>query len=189
MLNGLILGCVSLILSFFVSVSYLSVAPGIMALDVGELCGVLKRRNIPIQLSEPLVDIWVARADISDIRLEMLDIHSIEANDGGEESDIGFCDVLAEIERPFGFREVLFYFVETAEESCDGFLVGFLCGCEPGLVHTIVDIIIRPIVGRFDFLLQRGWEELDVAVFLSDDVVKLGELSFRYTSAAISYRS
>ena len=57
----------------------------------------------------------------------MLDINSVESDDGCEESNVCFCDGVAEIIRRGIFGEMSFCFVEVGEEGVDGFFVGFLC--------------------------------------------------------------
>ena len=48
---------------------YLSVALGIMVLDMREFCGLLERRNVPVQISQPFMDARVSAADVSDVGL------------------------------------------------------------------------------------------------------------------------
>ena len=45
---------------------------------------------------------------------------------------------------------------------------------EAGFVDAIVDVIVCPIVGAFDFLLQMLRKEIDLLVLLRNDVVELG---------------
>jgi hypothetical protein len=48
-----------------------------------------------------------------------------------------------------------------------------LSGGKAGFVDAVVDIVIRPFVCGFDFLLQVGGEEFDIAVLGFDYIVKL----------------
>ena len=59
-------------------------ALSVMVLDVREFRSILKSRDIPVQMSEPLMNVRVSRANIPDIRLEVLYIHRIEPHNRGE---------------------------------------------------------------------------------------------------------
>jgi hypothetical protein len=48
-----------------------------------------------------------------------------------------------------------------------------LSGGKAGFVDAIVDIVVGPFVCGFDFLLQVGGEEFDVAVLGFDYIIKL----------------
>lgn len=52
-------------------------ALGIVVLDVSEFRGVLESWDIPVEVAKPLVDVRVARSDISNIALEVLDIDDL----------------------------------------------------------------------------------------------------------------
>ena len=79
----------------------------IMVLNMRKLRRILKRRNIPIQMPKPLVDMRISRADISDVGFEVLDIYSVKSYYCGEQPDIRLRNTLAVIVRTFGFGEVL----------------------------------------------------------------------------------
>ena len=50
-----------------------------------------KRREIPIQIPHPLVDIWkLAAADGMQVCFEECGIYDVEADDGHVEADVGF---------------------------------------------------------------------------------------------------
>jgi hypothetical protein len=48
-----------------------------------------------------------------------------------------------------------------------------LSGGEAGFVDAVVDIVVGPFVCGFDFFLQAGGEEFDVAVLGLDYIIKL----------------
>lgn len=50
----------------------LRVAAGVMVLDVREVGGLAKGLVVPVQIAQPGVQTRVARADVSDVALEML---------------------------------------------------------------------------------------------------------------------
>lgn len=62
----------------------------IMLFDVLKVGRILERRNIPVQMLQPLVDIRVIISDSTNIALKMLNINRIKANNGRIKSDIGF---------------------------------------------------------------------------------------------------
>lgn len=127
----------------------------IMPLDMRELRRLLpKRRMIPIQIPQPLVDPRVAAPDVADVGLEMLDVDDVEADDGRVEADVCLGDVGAEVEGSGGGGEVLLYAVEGREEGGDGGAVGGFGGCEAGAVDAVVDFRVDPFVGGLDLFLE-----------------------------------
>ena len=78
----------------------------IMGLNMCKLRRILERRNIPIKMSHPFMDIWISGSDIPDIGLEVLHVDGIEAHDCREEADVGFSDRGAEIVGAKGGGEV-----------------------------------------------------------------------------------
>jgi hypothetical protein len=78
-------------------------------------------------MSQPLVDQGISTANIADIALEVLDVNGVEANDCGEETDIGFCDMGArEKVRCRRLCERFFKTVEGFEKLGHGFCVSIL---------------------------------------------------------------
>jgi hypothetical protein len=71
-----------------------------------------KRGNIPIKMSQPLVDVGIIMTNHFQIRLEVLNIYRIESDDCWEETDIGFCEGVAENVGTGGFLEDGFDFIE-----------------------------------------------------------------------------
>jgi hypothetical protein len=132
---------------------------------------------LPVQISHPRVQVRVAGADVADVALEVLDVDDVEADDGRVEAYIGFGDVFAEVVWSFfAFRlgfQVGFGAVERGEELVDGFFVCFLCGGESGFIDAVVDIVVGPVVGGFNFGLQVLGEENNIAVLLGKQGIKL----------------
>ena len=124
-------------------------ALSVMLLDMLELRRLPESGHIPIQFPNPLMQVGIPRPDISDVTLEVLDIHGVETDDGRVESDICFGDGGAEVVRVSVFSEVGFGAVEATEERGDGFLVGVLSGCETGFVDAVVDVVVGPVVCAF----------------------------------------
>ena len=58
----------------------LSVTPRVMSLDMLKLRRTAKSLYIPIQFPQPFMQMRVAGADIADIALEVLHVHSIKAD-------------------------------------------------------------------------------------------------------------
>ncbi len=71
--------------------------PRVMPFNVLELRRLSERRNIPIQLPHPPMQVWIPRSDVSEIRLEVLHVHAVKSDDGGEKADIGFGDAVVEV--------------------------------------------------------------------------------------------
>lgn len=69
----------------------------------------------------------VSTADVADVALEVLDVHWVEANDGGEKADIGFSQTITKVKWTFRLCEVCLRMVEGLEQGVDVFLVGLLC--------------------------------------------------------------
>lgn len=152
----------------------LRMAPRVVPLDVIKLCRLLKRRMVPVQAAHPLVQARVAAADVTNVALEVLHVHRVEARQRHVQADVSFGDVLAEEVGALGLRgEVLLCAVESLEDADDGLFVGFAGGGKAGLVDAIVDAVVYPRVGLFDLALQALWVQGDGAVFLLNQVVKL----------------
>jgi hypothetical protein len=153
--------------------THLSMALGIMRLNMRKLRCLPKRRDVPIQIPQPLMQMRETAPDVAVVGLEMLHVHGVEAHDRGVQPHIGLSDVGAKVERPRGRGEVRFGAVEGGEEGNYGFGVGFFCGGEAGAVDAVVDVGVRPVVRGFDFLLEVLGVENYVLVFLGQDIVEL----------------
>ena len=70
----------------------LLMALGVMLLDMLKLGGIMERWHVPIQLPQPFVQIGIARPDVPDIALEVLDVDRVEADNGRVEADVRFGD-------------------------------------------------------------------------------------------------
>jgi len=90
-------------------------ALSVMVLDVREFRSILKSRDIPIQISEPLMNVRISRANILDVRLEVLYINHIEPHNRGEQPHICLCDILPVIVWTFRLTQVFFYSIQTLE--------------------------------------------------------------------------
>ena len=65
---------------------------GVMLLDMLKLCRIMESRHVPIQLPQPFVQIGIARPDVPDIALEVLDVDRVEADNGRVKADVRFGD-------------------------------------------------------------------------------------------------
>lgn len=63
----------------------------VMLLDMFKLRRLPKRRYIPIQMPQPLVQRRVSRSYVADIAFEVLDVDGVEADYGRVEADVCFC--------------------------------------------------------------------------------------------------
>lgn len=146
-----------------------------MLLDMLELRRLPERGNIPVQMPQPSMNRGISRANIPQIRLEMLHIHGIKPDDGRVEPDIRLGDGI-----PVEINLALFLPrgqmgldpVQRREEGDDRFVVCFLRGGEAGFVDAVVDVVVDPFVGGFDVAAEGRGEEVDFAVFRGDEVVE-----------------
>ena len=67
--------------------------PRIMPLDMLKLRRLSERRNIPVQMPHPLVQIGIPTPDIPDIGLEVLDVDRVEPDYCRVEPDVCFGDM------------------------------------------------------------------------------------------------
>lgn len=146
----------------------------IMIFDMRKLSRFLESRHLPIQVSDPAMQVWVIGTYCAQVRLKMLDVDYVKADDCCEEPDIGFGDLPTVVKWPvLDGREVRLSFIEGREESCDCLVIGFLrCG-EAGFINAVVDVIVGPLVSCFDLGLQGGREQVDLSILWCEKVVKL----------------
>lgn len=147
----------------------------VMLLDMLKLRRLFECGNIPIQMSQPLMNRGIPRTNIPQICLEMLDIDGVKPDDCRVEPNIRLGDGVTEVVDLALFLslgQMGFDAVQSGEEGDDGFLVCFLRGCEAGFVDAIVDVVVDPFVGGLDVAAEGWGEEVDIAVFGGDKVVK-----------------
>ena len=104
----------------------------VMFFDMLKLRRVLERRHVPIQVSQPLMQRRITRSDITDIALEMLHIHGVEANDGSVQANVCFGDTGTKIVGSSVFGKVSFGAIEGVEEGFEGFFISFLRSTDDG---------------------------------------------------------
>ena len=146
----------------------------IMLLDMLKLRRLPKSRHIPIQIPQPLVNRRIPASYISHITLEMLHVYRIEPYDRGVQADVGFGDMFSKVVGIGIFGEMFFDAVEGAEEWVHGSFVGGLRSGEAGFVDAVVDVIVGPVVGCFNFRLEVLGEKVDVFVLLGNDIIEFG---------------
>lgn len=118
----------------------------------------------------------VSAPDVAQITLEVLDVDGVKSDDGCEESDIEFRELVAKVVGTARLHEVGFGAVKGLEQSRHVLLVGFLGGGEAGFVHlyndvnevsleekqrrerrstySIIDVVIGPVIDLLDLFLQ-----------------------------------
>lgn len=149
-------------------------APRVMPLDVLKLRRVLERIVRPVQMAHPPVQSRVPGANIANVALEMLDVDGVEPDERHVQPDICLGELLAKVVWPAGLgRDVLLCAVEGFKEGVDVALVGVGCGGEAGLVDAVVDEVVGPGVGLVDLAAERFGVELDGAVLVIEEAVKL----------------
>jgi hypothetical protein len=99
-------------------------ALGVVILDMLKLSRILERREVPVQMPHPLVQVGISRPDVANVALEMLHIDGVEAHNRRVQTDICFCDCWRREE--VGRRrlcEMGFETVQGLEELCYGLFV------------------------------------------------------------------
>jgi hypothetical protein len=72
------------------------------------------------------VKVGVATADIADVALEVLNINSVEADDGREKAHIELGQFVTKVEWTTGFGKLLLCTIERLKQSLDVLFVCFL---------------------------------------------------------------
>lgn len=88
---------------------------GIMLPDMLELRRLPKRRDVPVEMPQPAMNSRIPRPNVTNIRLEVLHVYGVEADDGREQPDVDLCDIFAEVigrRRGVCFGQVFFDSVE-----------------------------------------------------------------------------
>ena len=91
--------------------------------------------------------------DAADVALEVPDVHDVEAQQGGDEADVGLRHLVAG-EITLRGQPVVDE-IERLEQRYHGGLVGLLRRREACLVHTVVDLVVDEVVDDIDFAAQR----------------------------------
>ena len=130
----------------------------------------------PVKRPHPPMKRRVARANVLEVAPELLHVRDVESDDRDVKTHVRFRKLAAKVERPAGggSGELLFRAIECGEELDDGFFVGFLGRGEAAFVDAVVDVVVRPFVGRFDLGLQLGREEIEFGILFRKHVVELG---------------
>lgn len=151
---------------------------GVVLLDMVEVGGFSKARNLPVQQPHPIVNVGVIMSDHLQIALEMLVVHRIKSDDGSVKSDISFGKMVTKQELVFRgrfiFSKQLFNLVKVGEHIGDFLIVNFLFGGESGLVDPIVDIVINPAVDFVDFLSQGFRVDVYFGVVTGEKLIEFG---------------
>ena len=106
-----------------------------MCLDVVKVGSRVERWVIPVQVSEPSMNVGVAGPDVAEIAFEVTVVDRIEAYDSNIESDVRFRELVAH-EVLFTFEDGL-DFIERFEKNLYSCLIGCLCCRESGFVDAI----------------------------------------------------
>ena len=176
---------------------YLLVTLCIVILDMLKLSRLPKRRYIPVQLPQPLMECGITRSNITNVALEMLYIDWVESNDRSVEANVCFGNVSTEIVRRSMLGKVSFGAVEGGKEGFDGFLISFLRSSDGKLVSesyvtrgldsrdgetsvrskarfvdSVVDVVIGPTICPFNLCSQFLREEINNLILVGDYVVE-----------------
>jgi hypothetical protein len=165
-----------------------------MILDMREFGRLAESGVVPVQISEPFMDVRVVGADVSDVRLfksgvsqdreggggnrkgtnlEVLHINNIKPYNRSIQPNIRLRDLLAKIKRPLRLTQMLLHPIQTREERSDRFIIRFLRSSKARFVDPVVDVVVGPVIGFVDFLLQIGGEQIYIPVFLWKKIIEL----------------
>lgn len=151
---------------------------GVMELHVVKVTSVLDQWTVPVNLSDPLVDMWEVETDHTNVTLEVLHIDWIKSNDGCKDSDIGLSECVTEqVLDTLGIvvLEDVLNLIEVNKQVCNLGLVHLLLGGETGLVNGIIDVLISQCVKVIDLLQDRRWSIVDsLELFILNEIVELG---------------
>jgi hypothetical protein len=112
----------------------------------------------------------------------MLYVNDVEARNGRVESNIGLGDRPAVVVRSiFDLRKMFLDPIKRFEELHNGCIVRLLRGSKARAIHTIVDIVIGPLVRLLDLLPQDVWEEIYALVLLGEKVIELSYYQPRFS--------
>lgn len=67
-------------------------ALGVVLLDVLKLCRLFECRMVPVEVSQPLVQVRIPASNITNVALEVLHVNRVKTDDRREEPDIRFGD-------------------------------------------------------------------------------------------------
>ncbi len=170
-------------------------AARVVPFDVFKLSRILECGMVPVQVAHPLVNRRVARAHITDVALEVLDIDWIESNhghvsgrvvvlillktckqpkEGYSQPNIDFSQVLAKVVRAILLpSQLLLCAVQRFKQRSDVALVCVGRRREAGLVDAVVDQVILPLVRLLNLAAEILGIQMDAAMLFVDDVVKL----------------
>lgn len=138
-----------------------------------ELCGLSEHRHIPVQVSQPLVDGRVPTSNVPNIRLEVLNIYCIKSNNGGVQSHIALCDLVAPVVWPWAALQVLLHAVQRLKQSKDVLLVRLLgCG-KARFVDSVIDEIVHPAIRLLNLGAEVLREKYHVLILLGKDIIEL----------------
>ena len=102
---------------------------------------------VPIDITQPTADAWIAVTDVAEVALEDGHIGGIEADHRRVESDIGLGEMLPEEKRLVRrVCEMLLNAVQRREKRVDVGIVCLLGGGEADLVDAIVDSVVDPVI-------------------------------------------
>lgn len=115
----------------------------------------------------------ISRPDVTDIRLEMLNINGIKANDCRIQSHITFCDMLTPVEWSPRCWQVLFNSVKRFEQWLNSLFICFLSGCKAAFVDTIVYVVISPSIRLINLLPKVFRIKRHILILLRKKIVEL----------------
>lgn len=155
---------------------------GVVTLDVRELSRLAKRREIPIQIPQPPMQLRIPRPDVTQITLEVLHIHHVKPHDGREQPHIRLRQPLPHVKRPLLRRpcQIRLRPVQALEQPRHGLFVGALRRREPRLIHAVIDVVVRPRVHRLDSVAEVSGEQVELRRLVAGVVQQVVELGVEH---------
>lgn len=129
---------------------------------------------LPVQGTEPLVNVRITGANRIDVGLEVPHVDRVETDDRGVEANVRFRQAVPEDIRS-AIRQNFLHPVERLEERVDILEVGLLRRGKATLVHPIVDLGIHPRMEVIDLRLQILGVECEFPLVFRQELIK-GEI-------------
>lgn len=126
----------------------------VVFLDVLEVSRLFEAGDIPIQISQPVVQDGVFSPYHAQVAFEMLDIDGVEANDCCVSSYVELCELGSKYEGATILCCDLFESVQCSEDGKDVLVVCGLIFCEASFVNSRIEVTIDPFRVGIDLRLN-----------------------------------
>mmetsp|Transcript_25348 Transcript_25348/g.70915 ORF Transcript_25348/g.70915 Transcript_25348/m.70915 type:complete len:400 (+) Transcript_25348:44-1243(+) len=138
------------------SVSCPAVVALLAVLEVAFVCIGGQPRNLVHSL-HPVVQVRVIHNELV-VELEAVVVHWVVAEDGGEQTQVGYCQLLPNQEGLA--NKYLVEAIQCLEVLVIGSLIHVLVAGEACLVAAVVDVCVHPCIDAFDFVHEVGRKQV-----------------------------